>query len=235
MIKDTPDGRLLSCAVLVRAGGVLADIGTDHAYLPIFLLKEGRIRRAVLSDVNEGPLTSAKKNVEDAGLADRCELVLTDGAAALSGRGITDYAVCGMGGELIARIVKEAPDMKREGVRLILQPMSKRAELRRALYEEGFEILEEKYSQADGKHYVAFLAEYTGNTDMPSDEILELGADTPHPCDGKEYKAFLLNLHRAFLSIVEGKALAGARAERERRIAREIERRLEKLEKGDAL
>ena len=235
MIKDTLDGRLLSCAGLVRAGGVLADIGTDHAYLPIFLLKEGRIERAVLSDVNDGPLLSAERNVLDAGLADRCELVLADGAASLAGRGITDYAVCGMGGELIARIIKAAPDMKREGVRLILQPMSRRGHLRRTLYEEGFSILEERYSRADGKYYVAFLAEYTGKTEMPTEEIIELGADTPHPCDEKEYRGFLMGLQKALRGVIAGKSVGKDGAEHEKRLVSEIERRLKQLEKGEAL
>ena len=227
MTKDTPDGRLLSCAGLVRAGGVLADIGTDHAYLPIFLLRTGKIRRAVLSDVNAGPLASARENVKEAGLSALCELVLTDGAEALGGRGITDYAICGMGGELIARIVKDAPDMKREGVRLILQPMSRRGQLRRTLYEEGFSIIEERYSFADGKYYVAFAAEYTGECKMPSDVDLELGAHTPHPCDEKEYFYFLNNLRRAYLGVISGKRSGGESTEWEERVVGEIDRRLE--------
>ena len=226
MTKDTLDGRLLSCADLVGAGGVLADIGTDHAYLPIFLLKSGKIKRAILSDVNEGPLMSARENVRDAGLADRCELVLSDGARGISDLSVTDYAVCGMGGELIARIVSEAPAMKRSGVRLILQPMSRQAHLRRALYSEGYAILEERYSKADGKYYVTFLAEYGGEVDMPCGEELELGREAPHPCDKNEYVGFLLNRRCALISVIEGKSAAGKSADFERELVEAIDRRL---------
>ena len=108
MINSSLDKRLLSCADYVRAGAVFADIGTDHGYLPLFLLRSGRIERAYLSDVNEGPLSSARANAASEGLLDRCEFTLADGAAALSGKGITDYAICGMGGELIASIIDAA-------------------------------------------------------------------------------------------------------------------------------
>ena len=169
------DARLMSAAELVRQGAVFADIGTDHAYLPIFLLESGRIERAVLSDVNRGPLDSALRNATEHGLADRVELVLTDGAAALSGRGITDYAVCGMGGELIARIILDAPHLKERGVHLILQPMSRQAVLRRELARLGFAPIAEKYSYADGKYYVCMLYEYNGEPHEMDGISAELG------------------------------------------------------------
>ena len=83
------NARLLSAAGFVRQGAVFADVGTDHAYLPIFLLESGRILRAVCSDINEGPLASAVSNVSSAALSDRCEFVLCNGAASLSDKGIT--------------------------------------------------------------------------------------------------------------------------------------------------
>lgn len=154
--------RLLSAADFVRQDAILADIGTDHAYLPLFLLRAGRIARAVCSDIHEGPLASARANAEAAGLSDRVELVLTDGAAALSGRGVTDYAICGMGGELIADIIDRAPEMRSADVRLILQPMTRRGELVRYLLANGFSILRESYSHDAGKYYVTLLVGYTG-------------------------------------------------------------------------
>ena len=95
MINSSLDKRLLSCAGYVRAGAVFADIGTDHGYLPLFLLRSGRIERAYLSDVNRGPLSSAERNARDEGFYDKCEFILTDGAYALRDKGITDYAICG--------------------------------------------------------------------------------------------------------------------------------------------
>ena len=77
MINSSLDKRLLSCADYVRAGAVFADIGTDHGYLPIFLLKRSHIKRAYLSDVNKGPLASAERNARAEGLSDKCEFILT--------------------------------------------------------------------------------------------------------------------------------------------------------------
>ena len=155
MISSSLDKRLLSCADYVRAGAVFADIGTDHGYLPLFLLGEKRIERAYLCDVNAGPLSSAERNAAAEGMLDRCEFILTDGAAALSGKGITDYAICGMGGELIARIIEDATHLKTDGVRLILQPMTKQEYLRRYLASVGFSVLDERFSFDSGKYYVS--------------------------------------------------------------------------------
>ena len=154
--------RLLCCASLVREGAVLADIGTDHGYLPIQLLSEGRITRAVLSDINRGPLERAEQNVRAAGLTSLVELKLCDGAESLAGLGITDYTVCGMGGELIASIIENAPHLKNEKINLILQPMSRPESLREYLYETGFSVDRELFVTDEGKHYVCILAHYTG-------------------------------------------------------------------------
>ena len=154
MINTTLDKRLLSCADYVRAGAVFADIGTDHGYLPLFLLREGRITRAYLSDVNRGPLSSAERNAAEEGLSDKCEFILTDGAAALCDKGITDYAICGMGGELITRIIGDAPHLFTEGTRLILQPMTKQECVRRFLVENGFSVITERFSFEIGRAHV---------------------------------------------------------------------------------
>lgn len=171
--------RLHSAAELVRQGAVFADIGTDHAYLPIFLLKEGRISSAYAADINEGPLATAVRNAEESGVAERMKFILTDGIAALSGNGITDYAVCGMGGELIADIIDRAPHLCDTDLRLILQPMSRQATLRRYLYKNGFSVEREIYSHDAGKYYVTLAVKYTGEKRDISLSEAELGLETP--------------------------------------------------------
>ena len=165
--------RLLSAADFVRQDAILADIGTDHAHLPLFLLSEGRIKQAFCSDVNKGPLATARANAEAAGLLDRIEFTLADGADALGGRGITDYAICGMGGELISDIISRANDMRDPSVRLILQPMTRRGALVKFLFKNGFEIIAEEYSSDAGKFYVTFLVSFSGE----NREIDELEAE----------------------------------------------------------
>ncbi len=229
MINSSLDKRLLSCAGYVRAGAVFADIGTDHGYLPIFLLKTGRIERAVLSDINEGPLKSARQNAEDASLADKCTFVLTDGARALSSMGITDYAIAGMGGELIASIIEHAPALYDKNVRLILQPMTRQAALRKFLASSGFAVIDECYTTSQGKHYVTIAAEYTGERREISDIDAELGIDTLHTHDRADFFAYfelkLLSLRRALIGKEQGKTDASF----ERRLIGAIEERLNKI------
>ena len=228
-MNGTLDKRLLSCADFVRAGAVFADIGTDHGYLPIFLLKTGRIERAYLSDVNSGPLSSAERNAAAEELTDRCEFILTDGAAALSGKGITDYAICGMGGELIARIIEDAPHLKDGSVRLILQPMTKQEHLRRCLALTGFTILHERFSFDAGKYYVTMVAEYCGERREISFEEAELGLEATHDEDRVEYLGFLEGKRRAARIALRGKETGGYdTADEEERLAI-IEKRIAKL------
>lgn len=157
-----PDKRLGAAAELVRQGAVFADIGTDHALLPVFLCKTGRITRAVAADINIGPLAAARAQVEAEGVSHLVKLVLTDGLSGLENEGLTDIAVCGMGGELIVSILAGAPFVKDTRVRLILQPMTHVSDLRYYLAREGFRIVEERTALAKGKCYFCFAAEYTG-------------------------------------------------------------------------
>lgn len=226
MRRTELDMRLLSAAGFVRAGSVFADIGTDHGYLPIYLLAEGRIDRAVLSDVNAGPLDSARANVSEAGFSRQVSLVLADGAAALDGYGITDYAICGMGGELIADIIEGAPQMRHPEVRLILQPMSKSEHLRRYLSSSGFSVIDERYSASDGKYYLCLCAEYTGT---PCEITLEeqiCGKALPHTEDRREYIEYLRNRLRSYRRAADGKIRGGEERSCELELCRIIEARL---------
>ena len=229
MINSSLDKRLLSCADYVRAGAVFADIGTDHGYLPIFLLKAGRIDRAYLSDINRGPLSSAEHNVSAEGLLDRCEFILTDGARALQDKGITDYAICGMGGELIAKIIDDAGHLKNEGIRLILQPMTKQEHLRRYLTSAGFSILDERFSFDSGKYYVTLLAEYTGEVYELTDGVAELGLDLSHGEDRVEYLGFLEGKRRAAVKALNGKKTGGIDSSDDEEKLALIEERILKL------
>ena len=200
----------LSCAAeFVRRGAVFADVGTDHAYLPIFLLEEGKISRAVCSDINEGPLLNAENNAREHGLSDKMEFILTDGAEALSGKGITDIALCGMGGELIADIIEKAPYLKNESLNLILQPMSKQAHLRRYLASRGFKISEEKYT-TEGKHnYVTMLAKYVGAPYEISALEAEIGYPSYDFSENAARLSYVLERERALLKSLKGKELGG--------------------------
>ena len=209
MTKLNLDNRLSSMADLVRQGAVFADIGTDHGYLPVFLILEGRVERAVLGDVNAGPLATARATAEDFGVSDRVKLVLTDGLTGLSDEGLTDIAVCGMGGDLIARILSDAPFIKNNGIRLILQPMTRPGVLRRALASLGFEIVSERYSISQGKYYVGFAAEYRGEAREMTLYEAELGLGDFLPSDKDAYIGYLQGRIRAYTGAIDGKSAAG--------------------------
>ena len=201
--------RLLSAAEFVRQGAYFADIGTDHAYLPLFLLEGGKIERAVCSDINAGPLETAKRNAEEYGLSDRIIFRLTSGAEGLSDMGITDYAICGMGGELIAEIIESAPHLKDGAVRLILQPMSKQAHLRRYLAENGFKVMCERYSYDAGKYYLCLAAEYTGECRGIGDFEAEFGNIPPRADFYPEMQGYFDEKIRSLKKTVNGKIKGG--------------------------
>ncbi len=214
--------RLSLAAEFVRRGAVFADVGTDHAYLPIFLLEEGKISRAICSDINEGPLQSAKKNAREHGLSEKIEFLLTDGAAALEGRGASDIAVCGMGGELIAEIIERAPYLKDGSLRLILQPMSKQAHLRFYLASRGFKIKMEKYT-VEGKHnYVTMLVEYVGEPYEISPIEAEIGYPPYDFSENPERLSYVRERERALSKAVLGKTAGGILDESEAELLSEI-------------
>ena len=208
-MKSALNARLLSAAELTRQDAIFADIGTDHAYLPLFLLEEGRIKYAYCSDINKGPLDSARKNAAERNMTDHISFVLTDGASVLSDKGITDYAICGMGGELIADIIDRAPHLRDGGVNLILQPMSRQSVLRRYLASNGFEIKCESYSYDAGKYYVCMLANYTGLVRDIDESEAELGNPTVEYRNDSARLGYLKTLYAARSRAFEGKRLGG--------------------------
>jgi tRNA (adenine22-N1)-methyltransferase len=208
-VKHPLGKRLLSAADFVRQGAYFADIGTDHAYLPLFLIGEGKITRAVCTDINRGPLESAVKNARAFGYEDKIIFKLTDGADGTDGMGITDYAICGMGGELIADIIERSPHLMTEGVRLILQPMSRQSYLRRYLASRGFFEIGESYSCDSGKYYLCIAVEYDGACREISDFEAEFGFDDPQKDLTPEKQGYVDARLRALKKAADGKGREG--------------------------
>lgn len=137
--------RLQAVADLVTAGYRVADIGTDHAYIPIFLLASGKISGAVAMDVNEGPLERARCHVAENGLSDKISLRLSDGLAGLRPGEAESVVIAGMGGGLIIRILTEGAGALEHVKECILQPQSEIEKVRAFLLEEGFFVYPGKY------------------------------------------------------------------------------------------
>ncbi len=175
-------GRLALCASLVRPGSRLVDVGTDHAYLPVWLALAGRIGRAVAADVRPGPLARAERNIRKYGVEATVRARLSDGLDAVSPQEADDIVFAGMGGLLISRILLRTPWLRDPAKRLILQPMTSVEELRRSLSEQGFAVLRERAACEDGHVYTAMLCGYDPANRMTGrlyPYVGRISADTP--------------------------------------------------------
>lgn len=161
IIMKLHDKRLLVCADMV-GGDFVCDIGTDHGYLPAYLLTSGKCSRAIAADINKMPLEAARATLEKEGVSDRAQLYLSDGLKEIPLDGVTDIVIAGMGGELIFRILSADERVKKCGANLILQPMTRALVLRKALAGNGFETIAEK-GVTDGRFsYCVMKCRYTG-------------------------------------------------------------------------
>ena len=152
--------RLETVASFVPQGAVLLDVGSDHAYLPIELVKKGHIERAIAGEVVEGPYQSAVKNVKEHDLVDKIQVRLANGLAAFEESDqVSVITIAGMGGRLIASILEEGLDKLAHVERLILQPNNREDDLRRWLQDHGFQIIAESILEEAGKFYEILVAE----------------------------------------------------------------------------
>lgn len=158
-----PHGRLSLCADYVREGSRLADIGTDHGYLPIALCQSGKIPSALACDINPLPLRSAEENIARFGLSKKIQTRLSDGLKEVSPDEADDVVIAGMGGELIRDILTAAPWVKDGEKHLVLQPMTHHDDLIRWLVENGFAIIQQAAVRDDGKYYTVLSAQFTGD------------------------------------------------------------------------
>ena len=200
--------RLLAAADLVRPMATLADVGTDHAYLPIYLCKLGKIRSAIASDINEGPVERAKINIASHSLAKKISVKLTNGLTGLREYSPTDIVICGMGGELIISIIAAAEWTKDKSVRLILQPMTHADKLRAYLVGAGFSIIEERLAKEE-KVYQIICAEYSGENAEYSPLELIFGKQNIER-GGEELRAYAEYVRSVFEVRLLGKQKAGA-------------------------
>lgn len=156
------DERLALCASFVRKDTALTDVGTDHAYLPVWLAKKGWIRSGAACDIRMGPLKNAAENIEKYGVGAVVKAYLSDGLCNVPPEMAMDIVMAGMGGELIAAIIQKTQWLCDSHRRLILQPMTHAELLRVFLCENGFKIAEEKACVSGKKVYVVMVCAYDG-------------------------------------------------------------------------
>lgn len=140
-------------ATMVTPGNVLADVGTDHGYVPIALVQQEKIPKAIAMDINKGPLQRANEHIAMCQLEDYIETRLSDGVEALQAGEADSILIAGMGGDLVIHILSEGMDVCRKAKELILQPQSELGKVRQYLREHLFQIVDEDMVIEDGKYY----------------------------------------------------------------------------------
>lgn len=155
-------GRLKLIADKVPECKVVADIGTDHAYIPVYLIQQGKCNKAIASDVKKGPVAVANRNIASYKLQDIIETRLGSGLSTIS-RGEADAAIiAGMGGTLLAGLLEDDCERTLELSALILQPMNDLDIVRKWLYDHKFDIYDEELVAEGDKIYCVIAARYDG-------------------------------------------------------------------------
>lgn len=214
MLHLTP--RLAAVADVVKFCDSVADIGTDHAYVPIRLLQEGKVLRAIAVDIHKQPLENARRSVERYGLEERVELRLSDGLQNIRPGEAQAIVIAGMGGEQIAEMLDATYWLRQKGIQLVLQPMTHSEDVRRALRENGFSKVSET-TVAEGRRIYLVISAAWDDMEIPrvtagSDYI---GALRPHEIETD--RLFLQNVLRRL------QTKADALREKDRRQAEKLD------------
>lgn len=164
-------GRMERLASKVTKGSRLADVGTDHGYIPISLILRGQIQAAVAMDIGQGPLERAKEHIQAYGLDTYIKTRLSDGLTKLAPGEADTVLIAGMGGALTARILENGGHCLQAVKELILQPQSEIFKVRTWLCENGFVITEEDIVLDMGKYYPIIKAVHGRPSPMSMTEL----------------------------------------------------------------
>ena len=211
MQKNILDKRLSTAADFVPSGAVLADIGSDHALLPISLALNGKIKAGLASDINEGPVLAARKNICAYGVGDIVTAQRADGLYGVEKFSPDCITILGMGGELIVRIIDNAPWVKDSSIRLILQPMTHAEMLSRYLCDRGFNIVDDRIireSERDDRIYRIMVAHFDAQARSLSDAEHFVGTKNLERLD-EPTAAYIKRIINMFNTKKQGKMSGG--------------------------
>ena len=145
--------RLQAVADLVSEGLSVADVGTDHGYIPIYLVETGKCKKALAMDVNEGPLLRAKQHIAEHGLSRQIETRRSDGVRSMRQGECDCVVIAGMGGALTIKILEEGKAIFEGLKEFVLQPQSELVKVRQYLCDNGYQVIAEDMVLEDGKFY----------------------------------------------------------------------------------
>lgn len=218
-------------AAMVGTGGVLADVGTDHGYIPIALVERQKIKAAIAMDIHAGPLARALKNIKAAHLENSIETRLCDGVSALAPGEADSILIAGMGGELILHILRNGEQVCARASELILQPQSDIRKVREFLREHQYKIIDEDMVCEDGKYYPMMKAVKEESGDV----WMRMNSETKAACDiygplllrngNPVLRRYLVRQHRQLTGLLQKLAQQAPSAAIEQRI-QEIHREL---------
>lgn len=200
--------RLAAIAGFIPPGTVIADIGTDHARLPVYVVERGICPAAVATDLNEKPYRSALQAVQNRGLAGKISVRRGDGMRPLQPGEAEVVVVAGMGGNTIRQILAGAPEVLARVRRLILQPMVDGGDLRRWLAENGWRLVDETLVEEGGHLYVIDVAE-PGREMVTDPVLLEIGPrllEKGHPLLFAYLDKLAAGYHRVLYSLTRGRS-----------------------------
>lgn len=203
MLKLTP--RLMTIAKLVNNCNVLADIGTDHAYLPAYLILNNKCSKAIASDIKKGPLMRAEATAVNYKVSDKIDLRLGPGLKTVN---LCDNAdtivIAGMGGLIISDILSASPEVVKNARRIILQPMTMAPELRRYLYNAALGDITEHLAFEGDKIYIIISVDIKPDakaiTLTPAEEFVGKSLAEKMPNGFDRYADYLINKLRNQIS-----------------------------------
>ena len=206
--------RLAAVAELVPQGTRLADVGTDHGRLPVWLIQHGVVERAVASDLRPGPLSRARALAERWAVADRISFRLCDGLSGIGSEEARTVTVAGMGGETIAEILAAAPWTREGDMTLVLQPMSSISNLRLWLSQNGYQIVVEELAREGDTLYTALLVR-TGEMAPLTPAELWAGRNSAGPLRGQWLDLWLGKTERALAGLAQSRQESAPQRRRE--------------------
>ena len=200
------EGRLKLIADLVPQCDTLADVGTDHGYIPVYCTQQGKCRRAIAMDVNAQPLERADANIKKYNLTQSITTRLSDGVQQLSPGEADTIVIAGMGGQLIMNILHSGRDIITEGTLLILQPMLAAKELREYLYDNGYDICGEYVSREENKYYNIITAKRGAGEHNDNDIYIGRNLEKNSPDVYKEYLRYKIRVNEKIFHGLEKSA-----------------------------
>lgn len=214
--------RLQTVASYIAPDSSLADIGTDHGYLPVYCLQAGLCRHLIASDIAPGPLAAAKKTALEYNCSNDITFLCAPGLDGLAPEDADTITIAGMGGETIQGILEAAPWTKNTGIHLVLQPQSKLPELQRWLEKEGYQVEHARLAR-EGRRLYLVLSVYYKPSSADGNQVFWMNLLREDPLCGAFAKHQLERLNKE----LRGLELSGqnpAQAQRLRQIAETLRR-----------